>query len=557
MSIARVEQILKQSPFVAMDPAAFPPRTPLQGILQNDCRWVDFEPGDLIMRQGEYGGSVFLVLSGELAATLEKLPDQLLGRSLPQRKSWLELLKQLINDPQANERRSLGENHKAVVRGNDRPRVFVQDIPGVFQGPTSQRLRHGEMFGEVSALTRSPRNATVIACTAGALLEIRWQGFRELLQYAVALREHVNESYRKNSLFGHLRETDIFQHLHDDQIHELVSNADLQSFGRMQWTSDYRSILKQDIAERILREPLIAQQGDYVDSLWIIRSGFGRVTRRHGVGEQTIEYLGKGRHFGLREIAHNHRAQTQRPWQLSLRAVGYVDAIRLPSDVIERLVIPGLPAQLLPPALAESKAKVSEPTQSPGHQPSRRLETRKSSLETSLLENLVEHRLINGTQAMVIDLNRCTRCDDCVRACATAHDNNPRFVRDGRTVENLMFAQACMHCQDPVCMIGCPTGAIARDEQSGVIAINDQTCIGCQTCANSCPYSNIKMVPISDRQGRPIIDQTSQLPVLQATKCDLCRDQPAGPACQRACPHDALIRIDLTSTDLLTQWLRG
>ena len=42
---------------------------------------------------------------------------------------------------------------------------------------------------------------------------------------------------------------------------------------------------------------------------------------------------------------------------------------------------------------------------------------------------LVEHRFVNGTASMLIDLDRCTRCDDCVRACAVAHDNNPRFVR--------------------------------------------------------------------------------------------------------------------------------
>ena len=46
-----------------------------------------------------------------------------------------------------------------------------------------------------------------------------------------------------------------------------------------------------------------------------------------------------------------------------------------------------------------------------------------------MLEFLVENRLINGTAMMIIDTDRCTRCDDCVRACASGHDNNPRFMR--------------------------------------------------------------------------------------------------------------------------------
>ena len=155
---------------------------------------------------------------------------------------------------------------------------------------------------------------------------------------------------------------------------------------------------------------------------------------------------------------------------------------------------------------------------------------------------------------MMIDLNRCTRCDDCVRACASTHNNNPRFVRQGEVHENWMITNACMHCVDPVCMIGCPTGAIGRDHETGNVMINDNTCIGCSTCANSCPYSNIKMVEINDRRGNKIVDAESSEPILKATKCDFCTDQLAGPACQRACPHDALVRIDLTDPAPLAQW---
>lgn len=97
-----------------------------------------------------------------------------------------------------------------------------------------------------------------------------------------------------------------------------------------------------------------------------------------------------------------------------------------------------------------------------------------------------------------------------------------------------MIANACMHCADPVCMIGCPTGAIHRLAESGQVTINDDTCIGCQTCANNCPYDNIRMVELRDGRGRIVRDVNSRLPILRATKCDLCADQLGGPACQRA-----------------------
>ena len=172
-----------------------------------------------------------------------------------------------------------------------------------------------------------------------------------------------------------------------------------------------------------------------------------------------------------------------------------------------------------------------------------------------MLDFLADHRFLNGTQTMLINLDRCTRCDDCVRACAATHDNNPRFIRQGPKHDHIMVANACMHCVDPVCMIGCPTGAIARDADTGTVRINDSTCIGCSTCANSCPYSAIRMVEIREPGGAFYVDEATQLPILKATKCDFCAGQLTGPACQAACPHDALVRVDLGNLTSIGQWL--
>ncbi|MBT4042948.1 MAG: 4Fe-4S dicluster domain-containing protein, partial [Rhodospirillaceae bacterium] len=149
----------------------------------------------------------------------------------------------------------------------------------------------------------------------------------------------------------------------------------------------------------------------------------------------------------------------------------------------------------------------------------------------------------------------CVRCDDCVVACARAHDNNPRFNRHGLRHDHYMVANACMHCMDPVCMIGCPTGAIHRSSAGGQVVINDMTCIGCATCANSCPYDNIRMVEVRDASGAFIRDTVTKAPIVKATKCDLCLDQPGGPACQRACPRDALKRVDMQDLVGLGRWL--
>mgnify|MGYP001366139009 FL=1 len=103
-------------------------------------------------------------------------------------------------------------------------------------------------------------------------------------------------------------------------------------------------------------------------------------------------------------------------------------------------------------------------------------------------------------------------------------------------------------------MIECPTGAIHRDVDEGEVIINDNTCIGCTSCANNCPYDAIRMVDIRNRNGDLIRDSTSQLPILKATKCDLCFDQLGGPACQRACPHGALVRMNTQHVQSLADW---
>jgi Fe-S-cluster-containing dehydrogenase component len=178
-----------------------------------------------------------------------------------------------------------------------------------------------------------------------------------------------------------------------------------------------------------------------------------------------------------------------------------------------------------------------------------------TAIDPRTLDFLSDHRFLNGTQTMLIDLNRCTRCDDCVRACAATHDNNPRFVREGPTHDGIMVANACLHCVDPVCMIGCPTGAIARDTESGAVRINDLTCVGCSTCESSCPYQAIRMVEIREPGGAFYRDEVTGQPILKATKCDFCAEQLTGPACQNACPHDALVRMDMSDGQALSSWL--
>lgn len=550
---ADVDSLLQTPPFCDMDEAAFRNNIPLAGILKNDCKLHRFQRGDIIVREGDYGSSAFLIISGQALVSLKSLPPAVLGRGSRKPKGWTKVIAQLWGNSRHPETRDYSKPTRQTPTGQRTDdcgtRVFLHDIPRVMNPEHTDTLQAGEIFGEVSALTRSPRSATVVANEDMQVLEIRWQGFRELLARQPVLKNHIEQLYRTNSLELHLRETEFLRNLPPDAIAAIADVARFETYGNFQWNQKFETTKTQDISERILSEPLIVEQGGYVNGLILIRSGFARLSRQHGEGHQTIAYLGKGQMLGLRELAHNWNTGEQRPWMLSLRAVGYVDVLTIPAESVERLILPRLRHDQVPAPLP-SLESVEIPR-------NRRLSQRDDSMDRGLMEFLVEKRFVNGTQAMVIDLDRCTRCDDCIRACAQTHDNNPRFNRTGQKHDHWMVANACMHCLDPVCMIGCPTGAIGRQQEDGFVTINDATCIGCSTCANSCPYDNIQMVEVNDRKGNPMVDQESGLPIVKATKCDFCVDQFGGPACQRACPHDALIRIDLTHPDPMADLTRS
>ncbi len=600
MTDADVNWLRTRSPFAAMREATFTSAMPLQGILRNDCRIRRCQSGEIVVREGDYGNSAFLVLSGSVRVSLDHLPPEHLGRKPPPRMRWRDAVAQLWNRPRVAEARGpeavTPDATTRIETVDDRQAIFLQDFPAALAHRRTLAMGPGELFGEVAAMYRSPQTATVIAEGEATLVEIRWQGLR-LLRRDKNFADQLERHYRAHWLVAHLRETPLLRFLPEDAVARLAEATELRSFGRMEWNAEFQRNRKLPAAEQIRQEPLIAAEGTPPTDLVLVRAGFARVSHHHGAGDRTTAYLGKGHLFGLAEIAANARRSPEAapiPLQHSLRAIGFVDTLHLPVEVVAEHLLPYVRQSELPPlSLPAHSAATVQPSASvpssdrravprdkpgeasgplpkhqlpkhqlPKHQlpnskrpDSKRPASKSGELSTGMLEFLVQERLTNGRQALVIDLHRCTRCDDCVRACATTHGGNPRMARSGPRHDRLQFAEACMHCVDPVCMIGCPTGAIVRDEASGTVYISEPICIGCGGCAAACPYDHIQMVEIRDLRGRGYRDEATGLPILKATKCDLCQSQPSGPACQAACPHDALVRIDLSEPGPLDAWL--
>ena len=214
-----VSRLLFTAPFSGMDAEKFPKRTPLREILRNDARILKFRKGEIIMRQGDYGTSAFLILQGTARVVLKPdLAPSLLGRQATNKKGVFKTLAQLWNRSRAPEMlpRSMQRQSSGVsARQNEKEtRVFLQDVPRILDQHRTAEMFAGEFFGEIAALSRMARTSTIFADSDDAeLLEIRWQGLRDLMKYDDALRTHINKIYRERALASYLRATPLFKHL--------------------------------------------------------------------------------------------------------------------------------------------------------------------------------------------------------------------------------------------------------------------------------------------------------------------------------------------------------
>jgi Fe-S-cluster-containing hydrogenase component 2 len=176
---------------------------------------------------------------------------------------------------------------------------------------------------------------------------------------------------------------------------------------------------------------------------------------------------------------------------------------------------------------------------------------------------LVDQGVGEATDVLLIDENLCVGCDNCEKACADSHEGLSRLDREaGRTYAHLHVPTSCRHCEHPHCMADCPPNAIHRGPDGEVFI--DDTCIGCGNCQRNCPYGVIRMDAKPPKKpsllnwllfGRgPGPGEPSKAwsyanaeqgveKAKKAIKCDMCSGIEGGPACVRACPTGAAIRV--------------
>jgi len=135
----------------------------------------------------------------------------------------------------------------------------------------------------------------------------------------------------------------------------------------------------------------------------------------------------------------------------------------------------------------------------------------------------------------LVDLGRCVQCEACVAACKASH-HLERGIRWRRvitywqgafpSVRNRSFTVSCQHCEHPACVEACPSSALVKRSQDGVVRVDRDACSSCRACGLACPYGAIQFG----------VDEFPQ-------KCDFCSsrlEQDLAPSCVATCPAEAL-----------------
>lgn len=157
------------------------------------------------------------------------------------------------------------------------------------------------------------------------------------------------------------------------------------------------------------------------------------------------------------------------------------------------------------------------------------------------------------------DIEKCTGCKACEVACFAEHNKDNKVVKTVGTVEvpvnpglfvthlspTVCAPVQCKHCEDAPCLNVCSKSAIKRID--GQVIIDEDKCIGCKDCMLACPFGAITLQKMY-KNAEAVKQTNGEETRLSAHKCDLCVNNPEGPACVRVCPNKALGVVDPMET---------
>src|SRR5215813_1049803 len=447
-----------------------------------------FKKGELLCREGEFGSTAFFIVEGTAQVSIST-PIAHVKTHGGSRGFFKRLTSSLVGREE--------DVRDEELRDKTIPIDGAVDLN--YGNPVAE-FGPGDLFGEMTCMNFYPRSATVRATTDVVAFEML-RNVLDIMMKNKTFRAQIDQNYRRRALENHLRGVPMFSDLAPDFIEYLKEKVELQRFAPGQ---------------------VITQQGEAADNFYLVRIGFVKVSERYPGGELVLAYLSRGDYFGeIGLLGGGARTAT-------CAALDHVEVVRISGDDFRQMVerFPNVRRGL--EAVAEERRRANA--------------LRMQMTHNVPIDQFLSQGLMEAQSLLVLDLEKCTRCDACVNACADAHDGVTRLVRDGLRFDHYLVATSCRQCRDPLCMVGCPVGSIRRRNSLEVII--EDWCIGCGLCARNCPYGNINLHPFEVMAEDPENPGRKKATIKQkATSCDLCTHLKE-PSCVYACPHDAAHRVE-------------
>jgi cGMP-dependent protein kinase 2 len=418
------------------------------------------------------------------------------------------------------ERNDIGSSLFGIAAGSVKVEVDARN-PGA-----TVSIGEGSIFGEVGLISGRRRGATIRAAEPLIVIEIPRNAALKLMASVKEARDTVNRI--------------------------AIERQILQIFGSGLSAQDVAEVLASAEVIEVKPDEAIIREGEDSYDIYIIRSGSMIVEKQIAGKPVFLAYVPAGAYQGEMALIDGGRRTA------TVRAAIRSEVVKLNGDLFRQLLArkPQLAAKIQ--ADAAVRRQVNQFIERQKHNFGGVVD-----MYTAVAEFLVEQGIGEATDVLLIDEKLCIGCDNCEKACADIHDGLSRLDREaGRTYAHLHVPTSCRHCERPYCMTDCPPNAIHRGPDGEVFI--DESCIGCGNCQRNCPYEVIRMDKTPpkkpgllawmffgvgpgpgepDAQWKDSHAKKDSTAGKVAIKCDMCVGKDGGPACVRACPTGAAIRV--------------
>jgi Fe-S-cluster-containing hydrogenase component 2/CRP-like cAMP-binding protein/thioredoxin reductase len=413
-----------------------------------------------------------------------------------------------------------GSSLFAVASGSVHVRIDAADASKVVP------IETGSIFGEVGLISGRKRGATVVAAEDAICVEISRNAALKLQSQVPSAKRAIERISTERQL--------------------------LQMFGSGLTPEDVVDVVDGAKIMQVRAGEAIIVEGEEGTDIFVIRVGSMIVEKTIADRPVFLSYLPAGSYVGEMALIDGQ------PRNATVKAAIKSEVIRLSGADFAQLL------ERKPALMARAREDMRGRRETNAFIESRKdMYSGAVDMYSDTAQFLVDNGIGEATDVLLIDETLCVGCDNCEKACADSHDGLSRLNREaGRSFAHLHVPTSCRHCEHPHCMADCPPNAIRRGPD-GEVVINE-TCIGCGNCQRNCPYGVIRMDSVPPKKppllswlllgagpgpGEPSKKWRKKHALAgvdapkKAVKCDMCSGIDGGPACVRACPTGAAIRV--------------